>query len=167
MLVQRMKQHHLNVFVETGTYRAHTLLGILNGTNCKQAYSIELSEELYTQAQQVFKNNSRATLLCGDSGVLIRSIITELKEPALFWLDAHYSAGITARGDKDTPILSELESIAESSNMPHHIMIDDVRHFGVIQDYPSLKTVQEHTDRWFPNHCFYVHQDMIHIIPKA
>jgi hypothetical protein len=42
-------------------------------------------------------------------------IIKDLNEPAIFWLDGHYSSGITAKGDKICPIFEELDSIFNNS----------------------------------------------------
>jgi hypothetical protein len=44
------------------------------------------------------------TVLQGDSGNVITRVMQEVFQPVLFWLDAHYSGGITARGELDSPI---------------------------------------------------------------
>jgi hypothetical protein len=61
-----------------------------------------------------------------------------------FWLDGHYSDGITFKGDKDTPIVDELNHI--SMNLDRYnevcVLIDDVRCFDpecpyVFTGYPT------------------------------
>jgi len=50
----------------------------------------------------------------------------DLQEPAVFWLDAHYSAGDTFKS-KD-PLFDELNIIKRKfSSLPHCILIDDSR----------------------------------------
>ena len=36
------------------------------------------------------------SIIQGDSGKILNSITNKLKKPAIFWLDGHYSSGITA-----------------------------------------------------------------------
>jgi hypothetical protein len=68
--------------------------------------------------------------------------VRRIDQPALFYLDGHYSGGITARAAKDTPIYEELSHIFEHD--PRHvIVIDDARCFGRDPDYPSLHELRE------------------------
>jgi hypothetical protein len=60
----------------------------------------------------------------GDSGKELPKIVTQLDTPAIFWLDGHYSAGITAKGDTECPIFEELEAIFEPDKSCKHILID-------------------------------------------
>ncbi len=57
--------------------------------------------------------------------------------PALFWLDGHYSGGITARGELDTPIRKELSRVF-ASPWPHVVLIDDASDFTGRGDYPAV-----------------------------
>ncbi|MBD2771526.1 hypothetical protein [Iningainema tapete] len=66
----------------------------------------------------------------------------QLKQPALFWLDGHYSQGITARGDKDTPILEELDCILSYPDLGHVLIIDDARCFGTDPAYPNINELK-------------------------
>ena len=78
--------------------------------------------------------------LCkGDSGKVLPDIMLKLNEPAIFWLDGHYSAGITARGDKDCPIFEELDAIFSKKNFEHILLIDDARCFIGEDDYPTIE----------------------------
>lgn len=57
-----------------------------------------------------------------------------------FWLDGHYSEGITHRGPVDTPIIKELEIISDFMDkfFSVNIFIDDFRLFvNQSTDYPS------------------------------
>ena len=53
----------------------------------------------------------------GDSGKVLSEILLEINEPAIFWLDGHYTAGITARGVKECPIFEELDCIFNTKEL--------------------------------------------------
>ncbi len=73
-----------------------------------------------------------------NSAEKLREILADLSEPALFWLDGHYSGGDTARGTLDTPILQELDLILQQPDPGHVLLIDDARCFGTDPAYPSV-----------------------------
>jgi hypothetical protein len=127
----------LKSFVETGTYLGDTL-ALVSQNGKIRCVSIELDDTLYTNAQRRFSGYNNVQLLHGDSGILISKVISELREPSLFWLDGHYSGGHTAKGNLETPIVSELKAIFNSHVKGHVILIDDVRCFDGSHDYPSL-----------------------------
>ena len=62
-----------------------------------------------------------------------------LSEPALFWLDGHYSGGGTARGATDTPVVEELTAVLGSRERRHAVVVDDARCFGSDPAYPSVE----------------------------
>lgn len=78
---------------------------------------------------------------CGDSGLILKGIISSINEPILFWLDAHYSKANTAQGNKDTPIIQELETIISHGVKNHVILIDDARLFNGTCDYPTINEI--------------------------
>ncbi|MFC1878378.1 hypothetical protein ACFLZW_00555 [Chloroflexota bacterium] len=126
----------LQVFVETGTAYGD-MTDAMNGS-FDQIYSIELASELFQIAKQRFKNAKHINIIQGDSGVELNKIMKEISIPTLFWLDAHYSSGVTARGEKDTPIYEELEHILAQKGLGHVILIDDARCFGKDPAYPTI-----------------------------
>ncbi len=131
----------LDVLVETGTFYADTVRGLRK--DFRQIYSIELDDHLYGMAVARCKRQANAVLLQGDSGKRIADVIARLTGPALFWLDAHYSAGETARGDEDTPIRAELTAVL-GDGRPHVVLVDDMREFvNNAQDYPTLDAVRQ------------------------
>jgi hypothetical protein len=85
----------------------------------------------------------------------------------LFWLDGHYSAGITAQGNSDTPVMIEVEAILEHKITGHVILIDDARCFNGTQDYPTLDELRELFVRARPGYEFSVLNDVIRIHPKT
>lgn len=65
-------------------------------------------------------------------------LLKEISKPTLFWLDGHYSSGITASAETHTPISAELQAILIHSVKEHVILIDDARCFNGTNDYPHL-----------------------------
>ena len=118
------KTKDINIFVETGTSEGDTIADLAN--YFQKIYSIELDHNLYTKAVERFRSNTNIKLLEGDSSVEIKKVLLELKEPALFWLDAHASGTITT---SNSPIIGELESIFALMVKGGVILIDDARHF--------------------------------------
>lgn len=125
----------LDVLVETGTFLGDTIWEQRN--NFKKIFSIELSSDLYKLAKKRFKGFNHIRLLQGDSSVRLEEVMADLNSPALFWLDGHYSGGITAKGTKECPIFEELRHIF-SCSFRHTILIDDARLFVGRDDYPTI-----------------------------
>lgn len=159
-----LKRYGLTRFVETGTYLGDTLAYIAQQKNV-QATSIELDEAYYQAATHRFRGYPHVTILHGDSGKLLPELVRQLRTPALFWLDGHYSGGDTGRGELDTPVSAELEAILESPVKGHVVLIDDARCFEGTQDYPHLDHLLE-TVRSKNTHHIEVSTDIIRLVPK-
>lgn len=128
-----------NILVETGTFRGDIVAA--QRKNFKHIYSIELSEKLYAKALDRFRSFDNITILQGDSGIVLNEIVCLLTQPAIFWLDGHYSAGETAKGDKDCPIFEELDCILIKNLHKHVLLIDDARCFNGQGDYPTIENL--------------------------
>ena len=89
----------------------------------------------------------------------------KLDEPCLFWLDGHYSAGGTAKGSKETPILEELKSIF-TTHKKHVILIDDARCFIGENDYPAIEALKSFIKNIGPNYKITLESDIIILIPQ-
>ena len=134
--------------------------------NFNKIYSIELSKELWVNAQKRFLQASNVELLNGDSAHILYSLVPGFKEPAVFWLDGHYSGGITAKGDKECPVVEEIDAILGESKFNHIILIDDARMFVGAHDYPDLITLEKYVQQKNPNYKMEVKDDIIRIVPK-
>ncbi len=130
-------KYQYKVLVETGTYMGDMVEA--QKKRFRKIYSIELGIDLFDKATKRFKNDKNVTIVQGDSGKVLPDIMLKLNEPAIFWLDGHYSAGITARGDKDCPIFEELDAIFSKKNFDHILLIDDARCFIGEGDYPTIE----------------------------
>jgi hypothetical protein len=141
--------NNLKVFVETGTLVGNTILGVKNSFN--KIYSIELNKKLHKLAKQRFRDDINIKLVQGDSSKELSKVLTEIIEPALFWLDAHYSSGVTAMGKTQTPIMEELRKIFNHPIKRHYVLIDDVKDFNGTNGYPEiqflLSWVEEETSK--------------------
>src|SRR5262249_43165449 len=122
--------------------------------------SFELDQNLAAQAQERFANDSHIQIVQGDSGKLLGEYLATIDEPCLFWLDGHYSGGITAKGTLETPIKNELTAILSHPYDGNLILIDDARCFTGENDYPTLDKLKGFIK---PSHKFSVEHDVIRI----
>lgn len=128
-------------------------------------FSVELSEELYERAKQKFSRHSHIHLYQGNSAHVLPEILRRVSEPALFWLDAHASGGITSRGEKVTPIREELQHIFDHMIEDHVVLIDDARGFIGENDYPSLEELADLVSQSRPHWAVEVEADIIMLYP--
>ena len=133
------EQHGLRILIETGTHYGDMVEAMK--PYFRQIYSIELSTELYAKAKKRFLHDAKVTIIHGDSGIELGKLVPNLDQPALFWLDGHFSGAKTAKGETDTPIYQELRHIFDVHNAKHVIMIDDARCFGQDPAYPSIEAL--------------------------
>lgn len=151
----------LNTLIETGTYRGEMVSAMRR--SFRQIFSIELDPVLFEQAQERFSSRPHITILQGDSNQILPEILTAINTPCLFWLDAHYSGGTTARGDLETPVIQELELILNHPVKTHVILIDDARCFVGQNDYPKLDTLEAMLLKSRSGWIFEVKDDIIRI----
>jgi len=138
MTIKEYQSKYLyQVLVETGTYMGDMVEA--QKRIFKKLYSIELGIDLFNKAKRRFKEDKNVIIVQGDSGKVLPDLMLKINEPAIFWLDSHYSAGITARGEKDCPIFEELDAIFNTKNFEHILLIDDARCFIGEGDYPTLE----------------------------
>jgi hypothetical protein len=138
------KDHNINTFVETGTAGGTTTREM--SKHFKNVYSIELNPTFYYRAKGTLEERKNVKILLGDSGEKLKEVLSRLEKPTLFWLDAHYSGGDTALGDKQTPIEKELKSIFNHKIKDHVILIDDARCFNGKNDYPTIDKLKRTID---------------------
>lgn len=129
-----------STLVETGTFMGDMIQSQLQ--NFDKIYSIELSEDYWKNAKELFKNEKKVELLKGDSGQVMHELVKQLNQPAVFWLDGHYSGGNTAKGEKLSPIYEELKAIF-STEIKHCLLIDDARLFSGENDYPTIDELKK------------------------
>jgi hypothetical protein len=156
------QKYSLKAFVETGTYFGKMLESIKNDFDI--VISIELSESLALRAKEIFISSPHIEIIQGNSGEKISLVLEKLNQSALFWLDGHYSGGVTAKADVETPILSEVKSILEHPNRQHILLIDDARLFNGTRDYPTHEELRKFVSIYSANFTYEVENDIIKII---
>jgi hypothetical protein len=156
------REYGLKVLVETGTYYGDMDYAMRDVF--EKIYSIELSKDLHKQAVKRFAKFPNMTFVQGDSATELKNIVAQLNQPALFWLDGHYSAGVTALGKTVTPIFEELENIFASGQKGHVLLIDDARLFGNDTGYPSLDALYAFITERFPKATFSIKDDSIKVV---
>jgi hypothetical protein len=151
----------LTMLIETGTFHGDTSFALRN--DFERIVSIELDRALYERAKRRLQPYKQITVLRGDSGKVIAELMRGVSQPVLFWLDAHYSGGITARGELDSPIFAELEVILAHPIRNHVILIDDAREFTGAGGYPTVPQLREYLREKQPDLRMEVRHDVIRI----
>jgi molybdopterin converting factor small subunit len=134
------RKYSLDTLIETGTYLG-TMINAMKD-EFAEIISIELDDELFQRAKNRFSRLTHITVLHGDSVDVLPTILSGLCKPCLFWLDGHYSGGITSKGKLETPIVQELTYILEHPIAQHVILVDDAREFNGEQDYPTVERIR-------------------------
>lgn len=155
---------NLNIFIETGTYLGDTTDYMKD--HFKELYTIELGEDLWKRACARFQDVHKITCFHGDSGIVLPQILDLINEPALVWLDGHYSGPPTARGDLDSPVKAEIECLLNDGR-PHIILIDDARVFEGPEPrytgYPPLAWVESQANEH--GYDYVLSDDVIRLTP--
>ena len=168
-LIHCIKRNGYTNFVETGTYLGDTA-NVMAANGCR-VFTIELSQKLYEQALTLFAANDRVTCLQGDSAAVLAEVIERLDAPALFWLDGHYSGGITAGAELESPIMGELDILRRARETRSELIdrstiyVDDLEAFGT-EGYPTLEELQEVVRTSLPRHTFRIVNNALRIVPN-
>lgn len=154
----------IKTLIETGTFLGDTIEAVR--TAFHRIYSVEIEPTLYKNAVERFKDYKHIEILHGDSGEEIKKILHNLRVPAIFWLDAHYSAGNTGRGVEDSPMKVELDLICKHVNehkLNHVLLLDDARDFWGTNGYPSIAEVMYMTIHDLPGYTCEMKDGIIRI----
>lgn len=157
------RRYNLKVLIETGTFQGDTILAVRR--NFEKIFSIELSEKFYRLSKAKLGKFSNVKLVRGDSSEKLKSILKSLKVPALFWLDAHYSAGETARGSIDSPIVQELNLIVKNPVRGHVILIDDAEDYINQPGYISTEELKIMVGRYMKDYKLEIKDNIVRIYP--
>lgn len=157
-------KYSIKTLVETGTY-----LGVMIDANknyFENIFTIELNKKLYKRAKKKFSSLKHISVRQGDSSKILPFILNKIQNPTVFWLDAHFSGGITSKGKSDTPIISELKMILKKKLPDCIILIDDAIEFNGKKDYPDMKEIKTIVLNNDNNFNISVKNNIIHIIPN-
>jgi hypothetical protein len=76
------------IFVETGTYRGETVFNM--APYFDKVYTIELSKTLYENFNTQNYDKNKITSILGDSSEMLESLIKNINENTIFFLDGHF-----------------------------------------------------------------------------
>jgi hypothetical protein len=157
------RRHGIRTLVETGTFYGNAIFTLRRDFTL--IHSIELAPALHALNRRELAHLPHIRLHLGDSATVLPELLRELAGPALFWLDGHFCAGPSARGDADTPIGSELGHLLAQPAGRHVVLIDDARLFTGRHGYPTVAELRELIRRHRPLATCEVELDIIRIAP--
>ncbi|MFZ2620732.1 MAG: hypothetical protein WAX89_07665 [Alphaproteobacteria bacterium] len=163
LLLEIGKMYNLNVFFETGTLYGDTVAYM--APHFKRVVSYELAPDLHKANVKKLNKLKNIELHLGDSGKLMPQHLKALNEPAMFWLDGHFSGGATAHGDLACPVEQELHGILSHPVKGHVIAIDDARDFLGLDGYPTIGQLQRFVNR-YPGYMLRLNSDIFIIAPS-
>jgi hypothetical protein len=153
------RRHRLGTFIETGTYTGEMVAAVR--PRFKRVISIELDQRLYEAARRRFAGDASVRLLRGDSGAVLPAVLSELREPAMFWLDGHYMGAGTGRGREESPLEHELRALLAHPVRGHVVLIDDARLCVGANGYPTVAELRALVIRERPGSSVQVDGDII------
>ena len=140
-----------DTWIETGTYRGDTTAFLAK--EAAHVYSIEPEPTLAKAAIERFADDDRVTIAEGLAEDRLAGILEQVEGPVSFWLDGHFSGGVTHKGPADTPIREELAAIEKHLERlgEVRILVDDLRCFDPTDHhfatYPSRGWLVEWAER--------------------
>jgi hypothetical protein len=160
VVIEYIRRFSPEIFIETGTYKGKMVYAVM--PYIREIYSIELDQNHYQKARRRFAGYPNIHIIHGQSGQILPRILGDIDEPCLFWLDAHWSKGSTAKGDLQTPIMQEVECILNHARADEHtILIDDARLFVGANDYPTIEALKNFILGIRPDLTFEVKNDIV------
>ena len=161
IIVRLAREHKAELFIETGTLFGDMVYAMRH--TFKRLVSIELDDWLFNRARRRFQRYPHIRILHGDSGRRIVEVLAEVRQNCLFWLDAHYSGGITAHGEAMTPIFDEIRAILNHEIKNHIVVIDDARLFNGTDGYPTFRALRDFVESIDPSRMIWIENDTISI----
>jgi len=105
LVLQCSELFNVKSFVETGTLYGETTRWAAK--TFEYVHTIELSEKLYQDALEKHKKFKNIHHYLGNSLDTLPRIVNTLDNSTLFWLDAHWSGGVTAKSEVECPLIAE------------------------------------------------------------
>jgi hypothetical protein len=135
-LLELFRERGHRTFLESGTYRGDTTAYFV--PHADRVITVEIDDQYYQKAKARFAAEPKVEVVIGDALAEIPRIVGELGDPPLIWLDGHYSGGATGLGVEVEPALTIIELIGGVAPAGTTIIVDDLRLFGRLADFPGL-----------------------------
>lgn len=156
-------------FVETGTYQGGTTRWAAE--NFKFVHTIERSKVIYDRYSPELSKFPTVRTHFGNSKDVLPGLLVEIgSDPAVVWLDGHWSGGETAGEDDECPVIEELRALAPRGN--DIVMIDDARLFlcappkpHKYEQWPTIQDVINALPHQGAKHFIQVIDDVVFIVP--
>jgi hypothetical protein len=158
------KRFNIKTFIETGTYIGTTVEAVKG--YFEEIHSIELGKQLYVMSIERFKENPHIHLYYGASENVLPNILEIINVPCLFWLDAHDSAGLTARGEKASSLYAEIPMILSHHIKNHIILVDDTNDCSDSDGYLSIDTIKKEIREKLTNYIVEVEGYILRAYPN-
>lgn len=139
-ILSKCEKRVYSSFVESGTYKGETI--DLLHPYFDNLHTIEIQPDYHTYNINKFRKFPKIKCHYGDSTKLLPNLLTIISTDTVFWLDGHWSCEDTGKGDKEVPLLEELQAI---NQFKHHavIIIDDYRLFDGKDAYVNWSDITE------------------------
>jgi hypothetical protein len=151
-------------WIETGTYFGDTAAAL--SKIAPRVYTIEPEPFLFRNANLRFQRTANVDVVLGLSEEQLPGILDNVSGDVNFWLDGHFSEGVTHKGPIETPIVEELRIIETHLHRLHRVcvLVDDVRLFSqgdkASLSYPPLDYLVDWARRnslvWHIEHDIFV-----------
>ena len=156
--------------IETGTYKgesARALAWIFN-----EVITIELEPELHRRAVDRLAEITAVTAVLGSSRDQLAPLV-DRSRPTFYWLDGHWSGGVTAGENDECPVLDEVRAVGEG-HPDDCILIDDARLFlepppppHKSEHWPTFDEIAAAIHSTRPEHRVEVVHDIVVAVPPA
>ncbi|AOX00753.1 hypothetical protein BJP34_16050 [Moorena producens PAL-8-15-08-1] len=162
-------EFQINNFVETGTYYGATAKWA--STIFNHVFTIENSVDIHTKVVNQYSDIKNIDFIFGDSRTQLSKLTLKLKESTLFWLDAHWSGGLTYGQNDQCPLLEEI-AIVNSLKTDVYLFIDDARLFlsppqppHNFEQWPNITQLVNSIQYTLSNHYTVIIEDCVISVP--
>lgn len=160
----------VDTFVESGTFKGVTASWAADLFD--RVITIELSPEIHKETSARLSSRANISFRQGHTGSVLAEILPNMREPAIFWLDAHWSGLNTAGREEECPLLGELALLNETP-VSHFILIDDARLFTAppplphqAAKWPTIWKIHEVLQQGSFHRFVIIQRDVIIAVPE-
>jgi hypothetical protein len=138
-------------WLETGTHFGRTTKFLAKHN--LRVITIEPVHFLANHAKGRFRKQAKIEVIEGDSESVFEAAILRMTGDVAFWLDGHFSGGITHRGELVTPVAFELQAIEKCLKKfdTVTVLVDDFRLFQTASSDAGEYPLKDYLITWANN----------------